>query len=120
MVLQAMRILDSKDYSTFSRVFFHTAPMGHTLRLLSLLDFLDASIGKMMKLKKKIASTTSTLKSMFNKEDSQRDDASDKLEQLRERMAKVRDLFHHSAATEFIIVTIPTVMHKFRHPITIG
>ncbi|PHU03898.1 hypothetical protein BC332_29149 [Capsicum chinense] len=117
MVLQVMRILDSKDYSTFSRVVFDTAPTGHTLRLLSLPDFLDASIGKMMK---KIASTTSALKSMFNKEDSQRDDASDKLEQLRERMEKVRDLFHHSAATEFIIVTIPTVMHKFRHPITIG
>ncbi|KAM3398895.1 hypothetical protein P3S68_002411 [Capsicum galapagoense] len=61
-------------------------------------------------LKKKIAPATSALKSMFNKEEPQRDDASDKLEQLRERMAKVRDLFHDSATTEFIIVTIPTVM----------
>ncbi|XP_034687199.1 ATPase ARSA1-like isoform X2 [Vitis riparia] len=82
---------------------------GHTLRLLSLPDFLDASIGKMMKLKKKLASATSAIKSVFGKEET-RQDASDKLEQLRERMAKVRDLFHNSNTTEFVIVTIPTVM----------
>ncbi|WMV56091.1 hypothetical protein MTR67_049476 [Solanum verrucosum] len=170
MVLQVMQFLESKEYSAFSRIVFDTAPTGHTLRLLSLPDFLDASIGKMMKfwritvpsqlspsmrnfwlgqkryphalvwipkmprkvcffvwvatrgviltvenfkkrkLKKKIASATSALKSMFNKGEPQRDDASDKLEQLRERMAKVRDLFRDSETTEFIIVTIPTVM----------
>lgn len=109
-ISKVMQFLESKDYSTFSRIVFDTAPTGHTLRLLSLPDFLDASIGKMMKLKKKIASATSALKSMFNKEEPQRDDASDKLEQLRERMAKVRDLFRDSETTEFIIVTIPTVM----------
>ncbi|KAK4356358.1 hypothetical protein RND71_025329 [Anisodus tanguticus] len=75
LVDQVMQFLESKDYSTFSRI-------GHTLRLLSLPDFLDASIGKMMN--------------------------TEKLEQLRERMAKVRDLFRDSETTEFIIVTIPT------------
>ncbi|GAY57365.1 hypothetical protein CUMW_178850 [Citrus unshiu] len=57
---------------------------GHTLRLLSLPDFLDASIGKILK--------------------------SDKLERLRERMVKVRELFRDTDSTEFVIVTIPTVM----------
>lgn len=109
-ISKVMQFLESKEYSTFSRIVLDTAPTGHTLRLLSLPDFLDASIGKMMKLKKKIASATSALKSMFNKEEPQRDDLSDKLEQLRERMVKVRDLFRDSATTEFIIVTIPTVM----------
>ncbi|CAN4119287.1 unnamed protein product [Withania somnifera] len=109
-ISKVMQFLESKEYSTFSRIVFDTAPTGHTLRLLSLPDFLDASIGKMMKLKRKITSATSALKSMFNKEEPQRDDPSDKLEQLRERMTKVRDLFHDSATTEFIIVTIPTVM----------
>lgn len=109
-ISKVMQFLESKEYSAFSRIVFDTAPTGHTLRLLSLPDFLDASIGKMMKLKKKIASATSALKSMFNKGEPQRDDASDKLEQLRERMAKVRDLFRDSETTEFIIVTIPTVM----------
>ena len=33
----------------------------------------------------------------------------DKLERLRERMVKVRELFRDTDATEFVIVTIPTV-----------
>ncbi|XP_020255500.1 ATPase GET3-like isoform X2 [Asparagus officinalis] len=82
---------------------------GHTLRLLSLPDFLDASIGKILKLRQKIASATSAIKSVFGKEESQAD-ASGKLEQLRERMVKVRELFRDTESTEFIIVTIPTVM----------
>ncbi|KAL8193227.1 hypothetical protein R6Q57_026808 [Mikania cordata] len=84
---------------------------GHTLRLLSLPDFMDASIGKIMKMKKKIASATSAIKSVFGKEQpSLVEGPTDKLEQLRERMAKVRDLFRDPETTEFVIVTIPTVM----------
>lgn len=37
-------------------------------------------------------------------------DAADKLEKLRERMVKVRELFRDTESTEFVIVTIPTVM----------
>lgn len=108
-ISKVMQFVESPGYSMFTRIVFDTAPTGHTLRLLSLPDFLDASIGKMMKLKKKLASATSAIKSVFGKEET-RQDASDKLEQLRERMAKVRDLFHNSNTTEFVIVTIPTVM----------
>jgi arsenite/tail-anchored protein-transporting ATPase len=32
-----------------------------------------------------------------------------KLEQLRERMVKVHELFRDTESTEFVIVTIPTV-----------
>lgn len=39
-----------------------------------------------------------------------------KLEQLREKMAKVRDLFHDSETTEFVIVTIPTVINPHALP----
>ncbi|KDO46225.1 hypothetical protein CISIN_1g015096mg [Citrus sinensis] len=82
---------------------------GHTLRLLSLPDFLDASIGKILKLREKIASATSAIKSVFGQEQN-RQGASDKLERLRERMVKVRELFRDTDSTEFVIVTIPTVM----------
>lgn len=110
-ISKVMQFLESQEYSMFTRIVLDTAPTGHTLRLLSLPDFMDASIGKMMKLKKKIASATSAIKSVFGKQETQLGlDASDKLEQLRERMAKVRELFHDSETTEFVIVTIPTVM----------
>ncbi|EOA32649.1 hypothetical protein CARUB_v10015946mg [Capsella rubella] len=82
---------------------------GHTLRLLSLPDFLDASIGKILKLRQKITSATSAIKSVFGKEENKAD-AADKLERLRERMVKVRELFRDTESTEFVIVTIPTVM----------
>lgn len=108
-ISKVMQFLESKDYDKFTRIVFDTAPTGHTLRLLSLPDFMDASIGKMMKLKKKISSATSALKSVFGKAEPPQD-SDDKLEKLREKMTKVRDLFHDSEAMEFVIVTIPTVM----------
>lgn len=106
---QVMQFLESQEYSMFTRIVFDTAPTGHTLRLLSLPDFLDASIGKILKLKQKLASATSAIKSVFGQEQTQPNSA-DKLEKLRERMVKVRELFRDRDATEFVIVTIPTVM----------
>ncbi|CAN1339347.1 ATPase GET3B [Linum perenne] len=104
-----IQLFHSPEYNMFTRIVFDTAPTGHTLRLLSLPDFLDASIGKILKLKQKISSATSAIKSVFGQEQP-RQDASDKLEKLRGRMIKVRELFRDEDSTEFVIVTIPTVM----------
>lgn len=110
-ISKVMQFVDSPEYSTFTRIVFDTAPTGHTLRLLQLPDFMDASIGKIMKLKKKISSATSAIKSVFGKEQTPLvEGTTNKLEQLRERMGKVRDLFRDSETMEFVIVTIPTVM----------
>ncbi|KAK7343864.1 hypothetical protein VNO77_12947 [Canavalia gladiata] len=108
-IAKVMQFLESQEYSMFTRIVFDTAPTGHTLRLLSLPDFLDASIGKILKLRQKIASATSAIKSVFGQEVT-RQDAADKLEKLRDRMIKVRELFRDTDSTEFVIVTIPTVM----------
>ncbi|KAJ4979018.1 hypothetical protein NE237_009798 [Protea cynaroides] len=108
-ISKVMQFVEAQEYNMFTRIVFDTAPTGHTLRLLSLPDFLDASIGKILKLKKKLTSATSAIKSVFGQEETQ-PDASDKLEQLRERMGKVRELFRDTDSTEFVIVTIPTVM----------
>ncbi|KAF5729491.1 putative arsenical pump-driving atpase [Tripterygium wilfordii] len=108
-ISKVIQFLESEEYSMFTRIIFDTAPTGHTLRLLSLPDFLDASIGKILKLRQKIASATNAIKSVFGQEET-RQDAADKLERLRERMIKVRELFRDTDSTEFVIVTIPTVM----------
>nr|XP_017231036.1 PREDICTED: ATPase GET3-like [Daucus carota subsp. sativus] len=108
-ISKVIQFLELEEYNKFTRIVFDTAPTGHTLRLLSLPDFLDASIGKILKLRQKISSATSAIKSVFGQEGNQ-PDAADKLEKLRERMIKVRDLFRDTESTEFVIVTIPTVM----------
>ncbi|VVA97100.1 unnamed protein product [Arabis nemorensis] len=108
-ISKVIQFLESPEYNMFTRIVFDTAPTGHTLRLLSLPDFLDASIGKILKLRQKISSATSAIKSVFGKEEN-KPDAADKLERLRERMVKVRELFRDTESTEFVIVTIPTVM----------
>lgn len=109
-ISKVMQFLESQEYGMFTRIVFDTAPTGHTLRLLSLPDFLDASIGKILKLRDKISSATSALKSVFGQEKPPHQDAAGKLEKLRERMVQVRELFRDTEATEFVIVTIPTVM----------
>ncbi|KAI5648626.1 hypothetical protein M9H77_34631 [Catharanthus roseus] len=109
-ISKVIQFLESEEYNVFTRIVFDTAPTGHTLRLLSLPDFLDASIGKILKLRQKIASATSAIKSVFGQEENRQEDASTKLERLRERMIKVRELFRDTNSTEFVIVTIPTVM----------
>ncbi|VFQ83631.1 unnamed protein product [Cuscuta campestris] len=109
-ISKVMQFLESQEYNMFTRIVFDTAPTGHTLRLLSLPDFLDASIGKILKLRQKIVSATSAIKSVFGQEQAPKQDSGDKLERLRERMIKVRELFRDTSSTEFVIVTIPTVM----------
>jgi arsenite-transporting ATPase len=109
-ISKVTQFIQAPEYNMFTRIVFDTAPTGHTLRLLSLPDFLDASIGKIIKLKQKLASATDAIKSVFGQAREGRESATDKLEQLKERMAVVRELFRNKESTEFVIVTIPTIM----------
>ncbi|KAL6762077.1 anion-transporting ATPase-like domain-containing protein [Haematococcus lacustris] len=106
-ISKVVQFLKAPEYAHFKRIIFDTAPTGHTLRLLSLPDFLDVSIGKLVRLRQKLS--LSAVKNFFTGSSS-KDPAVEKLEELKARMAEARDLFRNQATTEFVIVTIPTVM----------
>ncbi|CAA7046441.1 unnamed protein product [Microthlaspi erraticum] len=108
-ISKVLQFMESPEYSRFTRIVFDTAPTGHTLRLLSLPDFYDSSIGKITKLKNKITAAASAFTSVFSKKQKQQE-PSNEVDQLKERMEKVRNVFRDADTTEFVIVTIPTVM----------
>ncbi|KAH7426959.1 hypothetical protein KP509_10G023800 [Ceratopteris richardii] len=109
-IAKVIQFIQAPEYSKFTRIVFDTAPTGHTLRLLSLPDFLDASIGKLLKLKEKLSSATAAIKAVFGQSSDGGDSATSKLELLKQRMIMVREIFRNKESTEFVIVTIPTVM----------
>ena len=45
-ISKVVSFLKAPEYAKFTRIIFDTAPTGHTLRLLTLPDFIDATIGK--------------------------------------------------------------------------
>ena len=108
-ISKVVKFTESEEYSDFTRIVFDTAPTGHTLRLLSLPDFLDRSIGKIVTLRKKLNSASGAIKSLFGIKEED-DKTSQKLEALKARLQKVQDIFTDKEMTEFMIVTIPTLM----------
>ena len=72
----------AEEYARFSRIIFDTAPTGHTLRLLAVPDFVDASLGKIIRLRKKLGSAGTALRGLFGASE-QQDGAVQKLESLR-------------------------------------
>ncbi|KAG2424744.1 hypothetical protein HYH02_015126, partial [Chlamydomonas schloesseri] len=111
-IAKVVQFLKAPEYAHFKRIVFDTAPTGHTLRLLSLPDFLDASIGKLVRLRQKLSSATSAVKNLFSggQGGGEEDIALQRLEALQARMEEAKQLFRNQKTTEFIIVTIPTVM----------
>eukprot|EP00873_Tetraselmis_striata_P038293 jgi/Tetstr1/458557/TSEL_044960.t1 len=108
-ISKVVAFLKAEEYAKFECIVFDTAPTGHTLRMLSLPDFLDASVGKILRLRQKLKEAGDSVKGMFGFQ-AERDPAVDKLEQVKANMEEARQLFRDPARTEFIIVAIPTIM----------
>ena len=83
----------SEDYARFTRIIFDTAPTGHTLRLLSVPDFVEASLGKIIRLRKKLAGAGDAVRSLF-RQSAQQDEAVAKLEALRVLLLHIAWLTH--------------------------
>lgn len=108
-------VLDSDKTSEYDVVVVDTAPTGHTLRLLALPQFLDGLLGKLLKLRLKLAGLASTLQALFGSAEAKQraqtvDDAVSKLEQFRIKMSKLRSSLADSTQTSFVVVSVPTKM----------
>jgi arsenite/tail-anchored protein-transporting ATPase len=119
-------VLNDNDDNTdmakllFDVIIVDTAPTGHTLRLLALPQFLDGLLGKLIQLRMKLSRIASTLQALFssssssnNKAEAEQraqamDNAVDRLEQFRIKMARLRSRLQDPSATSFVVVTIPT------------
>lgn len=108
-IAKVVQFLKDPAYARFTRIVFDTAPTGHTLRLLALPDFLDTSVGRLLRLRQKITSVTDSVKGIFTG-GTTKDPGAARLDAFREQMSEARNLFRNQASTRFIIVTIPTVM----------
>ncbi|EFN58656.1 hypothetical protein CHLNCDRAFT_16771, partial [Chlorella variabilis] len=108
-ISKVLQFVQGEEYARFSRIVFDTAPTGHTLRLLTVPDFVEASLARIVRLRKRLGSASQAVRGLFGAGGSQ-EEAVDKLEQLQASIRLVKDLFRDQQATEFVIVTIPTEM----------
>ncbi|GBF93888.1 ATPase [Raphidocelis subcapitata] len=109
-IAKVVQFLRADDYAHFDRIVFDTAPTGHTLRLLTLPDFLDKGLGKLIRLRAKLTGAAGAVKSLFTGGVVEEDPAVAAMNDLRARMDEARALFHDDSCMRFAVVTIPTVM----------
>lgn len=81
---QVVQFLKSDKYSRFKRIVFDTAPTGHTLRLLTLPDFLEMTIGKIVQLRSKLDKAIDLVRGVLGKKkDVSTESAIQKLERIK-------------------------------------
>ena len=80
------------------------------MRLLTLPDFVDATLGKVVRLRQRLTGAADAVEGLFGGAKSGPDPAVLALDALRDRMDRARSLFRCADTTSFVIVSIPTVM----------
>lgn len=95
MYLDEGFLTSSGDRVRFDRIVLDTAPTGHTLRMLTLPEFLRGLIGKVKTIRDKTG-----LGGV--------DNSIDRLSKFEKNMEKLEDILHSPKETEFVVVTIAT------------
>ena len=106
----AMRqLLEYLDDPRFDRVVVDTAPTGHTLRLLQLPEIMDSMVGRVMSIRQRMSGMVDGLKGMFGGGEDDPDPSAD-LDDLRERIERLRAVLRDPDQTDFRVVMIPEEM----------
>jgi arsenite-transporting ATPase len=106
----AMRqLLEYLDDPRFDRVVVDTAPTGHTLRLLELPDVLDSMVGRLLKMRQQFGGVMDGLTGLFGDGDDP-EGTPPGLEELQERIERLRAVLRDPDRTDFRVVTVPEEM----------
>ncbi len=102
------QLLEYLDDPRFDRVVVDTAPTGHTLRLLELPEVMDSMLGRIAKLRQQFSGMMEGVKGMVGMGT---DDAGGPdLDELRERIERLRAVLRDPEKTDFRVVLIPEEM----------
>lgn len=106
-----IQLLEFIQNPEFDIVVFDTAPTGHTLKLLQLPELTQSWLFKLIKMRRRMGGLLSGFKTLFGGgSDLDEQGAFDKLEELRDQVEVARKHLMDGDETEFVAVTIPTVM----------
>ncbi|RJX48395.1 ArsA family ATPase [Halonotius pteroides] len=106
----AMRqLLEYLDDPRFDRVIVDTAPTGHTLRLLQLPEIMDSMVGRVMSIRQRMSGMVDGLKGMFGGGNDDPEPSAD-LDELRDRIERLRAVLRDPEQTDFRVVMIPEEM----------
>jgi arsenite-transporting ATPase len=103
-----LRYMNSREYDV---IVFDTAPTGHTLRFLSLPDVLDSWVGKLIKIRLRLSGITGMVRKLLPMGDSEeRDTALERLEEMKERLGRAKEILSNPRRTSYNMVMIPEAM----------
>jgi arsenite-transporting ATPase len=104
------KLIEHMDDPRFDRVIVDTAPTGHTLRLLQLPEMLDTMVGRMMKLRQRFSGMMAGVKGMFGGGDDGERQETAELDELKERIERLRAMLRDPERTDFRVVMVPEEM----------
>ncbi|MFB6134142.1 MAG: ArsA family ATPase [Halanaeroarchaeum sp.] len=106
-------LLQYLDDDRFERVVVDTAPTGHTLRLLELPELLDSMVGRFISLRERLGGMMEGLAGVMGGDESDQpgdDEGLGDLDEIADRVERLRAILQDPARTDFRIVTVPETM----------
>ncbi|WP_410765457.1 ArsA family ATPase [Haloferax sp. DFSO60] len=104
------QLLEYLDDPRFERVVIDTAPTGHTLRLLELPEMMDSMLGRIVRMRDRFSGMMDNIKGMFGGGPDNPQAGMADLDELRERIERLRAVLRDPSKTDFRVVMIPEEM----------
>lgn len=110
-VLAMWQLLRYVDDDRFDAVVIDTAPTGHTLRLLELPDILDGTLGRLLQLQERFQGAMTGITGWIpGVDDTETPDSTVSIDELRDRIDRLRTVLTDPDRTDFRVVMVPESM----------